>query len=89
VELQFPDNLKGIHPVVSVQQIERALDPSTDPWGRGHPRPPAVDEEGEYSEAEIMGERTTKGGQKRYKVHWVGYPLDELYGPLLFAFFCT
>ena len=37
-----------------------------------------MDENAEYFEAEIIDERTTKGGKKRYKVRCIGYSLNEV-----------
>src|SRR5258706_18683 len=75
VELELPPTMRGIHPVLSVQQLEKAKNPHEDPWRRDHARPPAVEED--VFEAEIIGERTSPTGQRTYKIHWIGYPLDE------------
>ena len=34
-------------------------------------------EEDDVYLAEIIGERTTKGGRKKYHVRWIGYPLEQ------------
>ncbi|KAF8439657.1 hypothetical protein BGX38DRAFT_1207033 [Terfezia claveryi] len=48
-----------------------------DVWNREYPRPPAVDEAEGLFQAEIIGHRFTRGGDIRYRIHWVGYPSDE------------
>ncbi|KAF8434023.1 hypothetical protein BGX38DRAFT_1070666, partial [Terfezia claveryi] len=73
--LNLPPGIK-IHPVVSVQQVEKAENPETDPWQRGYPRPPPVDGDNIFL-AEIIGEQTTKAEQKKYHVRWIEYPLEE------------
>lgn len=77
VELEFPEQLRGVYPVISVQQIEKTKNLAENPWQWDHPRPSAVDEAEEFFTAEIIDERTSKRGWKSYKVRWVGYPLDK------------
>jgi hypothetical protein len=77
VRLDIPPQV-GIHPVLSVQHVDRAVDPSQDPFQRSnHEEPPAVDVAGDRWEGEIRDERSTRSGQKRYLVHWIGW--DERY----------
>src|SRR5258705_9812928 len=75
IRLELPPEMKTMHPVVSVQQVEKAPNPSEDPWRRDYPRPLPAEEDDIYL-AEIIGERTTKGGQKKYHVRWIGYLLE-------------
>ena len=65
-----------MHPVVSIQQVEKAPNPSENPWERDFPRPPPAQEDDIYL-AEIIGERAMKGGRKKYHVRWIGYPLEQ------------
>jgi hypothetical protein len=77
VRLDIPPQV-GIHPVLSIQHVDRAVDPSQDPFQRSnHEEPPAVDVAGDRWEGEIRDERSTRSGQKRYLVHWIGW--DERY----------
>jgi hypothetical protein len=77
VRLDIPPQV-GIHPVLSIQHVDRAVDPSQDPFQRSnHEEPPAVDAAGDRWEGEIRDERSTRSGQKRYLVHWIGW--DERY----------
>jgi hypothetical protein len=77
VRLDIPPQI-GIHPVLSIQHVDRAFDPSQDPFQRSnHEEPPAVDVAGDRWEGEIRDERSTRSGQKRYLVHWIGW--DERY----------
>ena len=75
VELELPDTMRGIHSVLSVQQLEKAKNPADDPWGRDYDHPPAIEED--IFEAKIIDKRTSPTGRKMYKIHWIGYPLDE------------
>ena len=76
--MDFPPNIR-VYSVVSVQQVEPARDPARDPWRRDFPRPPPVDadEYGEIFEAEIVGHRVLRSSRKKYRIHWVGYPIDQ------------
>jgi hypothetical protein len=77
VRLDIPPQI-GIHPVLSVQHVDRAVDPSQDPFQRfNHVQPPAVDVAGDRWEGEIRDDKSTRSGQKRYLVHWIGW--DERY----------
>jgi hypothetical protein len=72
VRLEIPPQV-GIHPVLSIQHVDRAFDPSQDPFERSnHQEPPAVDVAGDCWEGEIRDEKCTRSGQKRYLVHWIG-----------------
>ena len=75
VELELPPTMHGIHLVLSVQQLEKAKNPADDPWRRDHARPPAIEKD--MFAAEIIDKRTSLTGRKTYKIHWIGYPLDE------------
>jgi hypothetical protein len=75
--LDIPPQI-GIHPLLSIQHIDRAVDQSQDPFQRSdHEEPPAVDAAGDHWEGEIQDEKSTRSGQKRYLVHWIGW--DERY----------
>jgi hypothetical protein len=77
VRLDLPPHI-GIHPVLSIQHVDRAVDPGMDPFKRSdHAEPPAVDEQGQRWEGEIVDEKPTKSGRKKYLVHWIGW--DERY----------
>ena len=76
LELNLPESM-DIHPIVSVQQVERSSNPAKDPWKRDYPRPQAVDEDREIFKAEIIGDKTLRNGSKKYKVHWIGYPSSD------------
>jgi hypothetical protein len=77
VKLDIPPHI-GIHPVLSIQHVDRAVDPSLDPFRRSdHVEPPAVDADGDRWEGEIIDEKPTRSGRKRYLVHWIGW--DEKY----------
>jgi hypothetical protein len=59
VRLDLPQHI-GIHPVLSIQHVDRAVDPTLDPFKRSdHAEPPAVDEEGQRWEVEIIDEKPT------------------------------
>ena len=75
VELELLQTIHRIHSVLSVQQLEKAKFPAKDPWRRDHMRPLAIEED--VFEAEIIGEHTLPTGRRTYKIHWIGYPLDE------------
>jgi hypothetical protein len=77
VRLDIPLHV-GIHPVLNIQHVGRAVDPSKDPFQRSdHAQPPAVDTAGDRWEGEIIDEKSTRSGKKRYLVHWIGW--DERY----------
>ena len=76
LELNLPENI-GIHPVVSVQQVERAPNPLQDPWHRDYLWPQAIDDKGEIFKIEIIAEKILWNGSKKYKVHWIGYPSSD------------
>jgi hypothetical protein len=77
VRLDLPPHI-GIHPVLSIQHVDCAVDPSRDPFKRSdHAEPPAVDVEGQRWEGEIIDEKPTKSDRKKYLVHWMGW--DERY----------
>jgi hypothetical protein len=77
VRLDLPPHI-GIHPVLSIQHVDRAVDPGMDPFKRSdHAEPPAVDEQGQRWEGEIVDEKPTKSGRKKYLVHWIGW--DDRY----------
>ena len=73
--LQLPPNMK-IHPVVSVAQIEPAVDPTEDPYHRLPPQPGPVEEEDENPVNplyEIERFLDKKPGKDTYLVKWKGY----------------
>jgi hypothetical protein len=77
VRLDLPPHI-GIHPVLSIQHVDCAVNPSRDPFKRSdHAEPPAVDVEGQRWEGEIIDEKPTKSDRKKYLVHWIGW--DERY----------
>ena len=72
----FRPEMRMMHPVVSIQQVEKDPNLSEDSWKRDYSRPPPAEEDDIYL-ADIIGERTTKGGRKKYHVRWIGYPLEQ------------
>ena len=76
VQLDLPMEMQSMHPVISIQQVEKVLNPTEDSWNRDYPRPPPIEEDDIYL-VEIIGERTTKEGRKKYHICWIGYPLEQ------------
>ena len=73
--LQLPPNMK-IHPVISVAQIEPAVDPTEDPYHRLPPPPGPVEEEDDNPVNplyEIERFLDKEPGKDRYLVKWKGY----------------
>jgi hypothetical protein len=82
VKLDIPPHI-GIHPVISIQHVERTVDPSKDPFERSNSEEPeAVDPAGDCWEGEIVDEKTSRSGQKSYLVHWIGW--SDKYDECLF-----
>jgi hypothetical protein len=71
--LELPPNMH-IHPVVSVAQIEPALDPADDPYQRVPPVPGPIEEDDPNPVAPLYEiERFLDKDGERYLVKWKGY----------------
>ena len=78
--LELPQQLAGIHPVISQIHLEPCGGPDSDPYRRNIPPTPDIDAvtgETEY-EVERILERRTNRGNTEYLVRWTGYgPEDD------------
>lgn len=66
VQLEIPPTL-SIHPTISIQHLEPAPPPGEDPWKRN----------GGSGELTIVDHRPTRGGTKKYRIHWEGLGADQ------------
>jgi hypothetical protein len=73
VKLDNPPHI-GIHPIISIQHVERSVNPADDPFQRSSfEEPEAVDIPGDRWEGEIVDQRTSRSGQKSYLIHCIGW----------------
>jgi hypothetical protein len=73
VKLDIPPHI-GSHSVISIQHVERSVNPADNPFQRSNfEEPGAIDIQGDRWEGEIVDEKTSRTGQKSYLVHWIGW----------------
>ena len=78
IKLELPPSLDAVHPVVSIQHVEKCRNPAEDPWKRTETENPgpvdeSISENQDEYECIVVDEKTTRGGNAKFKVHYTGW----------------